>query len=88
MQLLSVGWRGEKGGLRVVRFGFWGGTARQRFPLLKHTHLTEGQLNEDGTMASKKGYKPETNISSARYYHHNPGRRGKHLGQWGEQQQR
>lgn len=62
----------------------WDGTTRQRFPLLKHTHQTEGQLNEDG----KKGYKPETNISSARCYRHNPGRGRKCLEQWDEQQQR
>lgn len=55
-------------------------------PLLKHTHQTEGQLNEDGRGGSREGYTPEANVSSASCYHRNPETEGDARGQRGEQQ--
>ena len=86
MQLVSAGRKVEKEGsgwpVLVAEMEQPG----RGIPLLKHAHQTEGQLNEDGTGASKEGYKTEANIISASCYHHNPGRGGMRMGQQGEQQ--
>lgn len=75
-QLVSAG----QGGKRRAPGSHW----TEVFPQLKHAQKTES-LHEDGNGASEEGYKGEAKKSSASC-HHNPGRGGIHMGQWGEQQ--